>query len=158
MPFTAGIHALDRLLAYAGRRATHVSAVVTNAFHDQQADDSALLLLRFDDEAAGQVASIGYREGTMISADELVCESGVLSVDFFKGVTLGRDLHWESVDGSFEEDVAGRALARQWRAFAAAVVDGKRPPVTGDDGLHVVACIEAAFAAQRDRREVAIER
>jgi len=157
MLFTAGIHALDRLLAYAGCRATHVSAFLTNAFHEQEADDSALLLLRFGDDAAGQVASIGFRHGAMISGDELVCESGVLSVDFFKGVALGRDQRWESVQGSIEQDVAGRALVRQWQAFAAAVADGARLPVTGDDGLHVVACIEAAFEAARQRREMAIE-
>ena len=44
MLFTAGIHALDLPIALAGRRATQVSAVAATAFHDQQADDAALLL------------------------------------------------------------------------------------------------------------------
>lgn len=157
MLFTAGIHALDRLLAFAGRRATHVSAITTTAFHKQKADDAALLLIRFGDEAAGQVASIGYREGAFISGDEIVCDGAVLAVDFFKGVSVGRGLRWQQLDGSIEQDVAGQGLVRQWRAFTKAVTTGNEPPVTGEDGLHVVACIEAAFKASRERREVAVE-
>lgn len=157
MLMTAGIHALDRLIALAGRRASHVSAVTAAAFHDQRADDAALLLLRFGDDAAGQVASIGYRDGAFVSGDEIVCERGVLVVDFFRGVTLGRGQAWQEVAGSFEENIAGRALARQWQAFVEAVRTGSPPPVTGADGLHVVACIEAAVRAARERREVAVE-
>ena len=157
MLFTAGLHALDRLIALAGRRASHISAVTATAFHDQRADDVALLLLRFGDDAVGQVASIGYRNGAFISGDEIVCENGVLAVDFFKGVALGRGQGWESVPESFEDDVAGRALVRQWEAFSLAVRSGGKPPVTGADGLHVVACIEAAFTASRERREVEVE-
>lgn len=157
MLFTAGIHALDRLLAYAGRRATHVSAVTATAFHEQEADDVALLLIRFAAGAAGQVASIGYRDGAFISGDEIVCERGVLTVDFHRGVTLGRGARWEPVADAFEQDVAGKALVRQWRAFCEAVTAGRPLPVTGGDGLHVVACIEAAFRASRERREVAVE-
>ncbi|MCV3736926.1 Gfo/Idh/MocA family oxidoreductase [Rhizobium sp. TRM96647] len=157
MLFTAGIHALDRLLAFAGQRATHISAITATSFHEQKADDAALLLLRFGDGAAGQVASIGYADGAFISGDELIFDKGVLSVDFFKGVTLGRALTWQPVEQSIEQDVAGRGLVRQWQAFADAIVHGTIPPVTGADGLHVVACIEAAFKASRERREVAVE-
>jgi predicted dehydrogenase len=157
MLFTAGIHALDRLIAFAGRRASHVSAVTATAFHDQAADDAALLLLRFGDEAAGQVASIGYRDGAFVSADEIVCEAGVLVVDFLAGARLGRGQSWRPVPGSFEEDIAGRALVRQWQAFVHAVLTGGAPPVTGEDGLHAVACIEAAFQAAHERREVEVE-
>lgn len=91
MLFTAGIHALDRLLAFAGRRATHVSAITATSFHKQKADDAALLLIRFADEAAGQVSSIGYSDGAFISGDELVFDNGVMTVDFFKG------LRWDAV-------------------------------------------------------------
>lgn len=157
MLFTAGIHALDRLLAFAGRRATHVSAITATSFHQQKADDVALLLMRFGDEAAGQVASIGYSDGAFISGDELVLDHGVLTVDFFKGVALGRALKWQPVENSIEPEVPEQALVRQWRAFIHAVETGTVPPVTGEDGLHVVACIEAAFKASRARREVAVE-
>ena len=157
MLFTAGIHALDRLLAFAGRRATHVSAITATTFHQQKADDAALMLIRFGDEAAGQVASIGYADGAFISGDELIFDKGVLTVDFFKGVTMGREQKWQPVEKSIEPDVAGRGLARQWQAFADAVVNRTVPPVTAEEGMHVVACIEAAFKAAAEHREVAVE-
>lgn len=78
----------------------------------------------------------------------------MLTVDFCKGVTRGRDLKWQPVENSSE--VAGRGLVRQWQAFVQAIHDGTKPPVTAEDGLHVVACIEAAFRASRERREVAV--
>ena len=119
MLFTAGIHALDRLdPRWPGGRATHVSAVIAAAFHDQKADDSALILIRFGDRAAGQVASIGYRDGAFISGDEIVCEKGVLRIDFFGGVEIGRGQRWEEVTGSFEDDIA----TRRWFA------SGRRSP------------------------------
>ena len=157
MLFTAGIHALGRLLAYSGRRATHVSAVTATTFHEQKADDVALLLVRFGNEAAGQVASIGYTEGAFISGDELVFDKGVMTVDFFKGVMLGRHNQWQPLENSFERDVAGQGLVRQWQAFIGAIVTATKPALTGEDGMHVVACIEAAFKASRERREVAVE-
>lgn len=157
MLFTAGIHALDRLLAFAGRRATHVSAITATTFREQKADDSALLLIRFGEEAAGQVASIGYSNGAFISGDELVFDKGVLKVDFFNGVCVGRDQKWQHVENSIEPNVAGQGLIRQWQAFVEAVGTGTKPPLTGENGMHVVACIEAAFKASRERREVAIE-
>ncbi|EFG36440.1 4,5,-dihydroxyphthalate dehydrogenase [Brucella sp. NVSL 07-0026] len=157
MLFIAGIHALDRLVAFSGCRATHVSAIAATSFHHQKADDMALLLLRFGDQAAGQVASIGYRDGAFISGDELVFDNGVLTVDFFNGVTLGRGLKWQPVENSIEPAVSEQGLIRQWNAFVHAVETGTTPPVTGEDGLHVVACIEAAFKASRERREVAVE-
>jgi phthalate 4,5-cis-dihydrodiol dehydrogenase len=49
--------------------------------------------------------------------------------------------------------VAGRGLARQWHAFVSAIHDGTN---LADDGLHVVACIEAAFRASWERRDVAV--
>ena len=80
----------------------------------------------------------------------------MLTVDFFKGVTLDRDLKWQPVENSIEVDVAGRGLVRQWQAFVPAIRDGTKLPVTAEDAMHVVACIEAAFKASRERREVAV--
>ncbi len=156
MLFTAGIHALDRLLAFALTPATHVNAISTTAFHQQAADDAALLLLNFGGAAAGQLTSIGFSNGAFISGDELICENGVIVVDFFKGVSLGQGNKWRMLENALEENGGARALVRQWEDFLGAVKDRKMLSVTGQDGLHVVACIEAAFVASRERREVAI--
>lgn len=156
MLFTAGIHALDRLLAFAGRPATHVSAITTTSFHQQTADDAALLLIDFGGKAAGQLTSIGYANGAFISGDELVCDNGVIVVDFFTGVKVGQGHKWRSLDHSIEENGGAWALIRQWQEFTNAISDGRAPSVTGQDGLHVVACIEAVFQASNDQTKVAI--
>lgn len=156
MLFTAGIHALDRLLAFAPCPATHINAISTTAFHRQAADDAALLLLNFGGVAAGQLTSIGFNNGAFISGDELVCENGVIVVDFFKGVSIGQGNKWHALEHGMEENGGARALVRQWDDFVGAVTDNRMPSVTGQDGLHVVACIEAAFVASSERREVPI--
>ena len=39
----------------------------------------------------------------------------------------------------------------------AAAIEGKEPiPVTGAYGRHIIACIEAAFASSRERREIPV--
>ena len=63
MLMTAGIHALDLLVWLMGGSVTAISAAAGALFHDQAADDSSMLLLRFADGRFGQVASIGYRDG-----------------------------------------------------------------------------------------------
>lgn len=155
---TAGIHALDRLLSYAERPATHVSAITMTAFHDQEADDMAILLLRFGEAATGQVTSIGFRDGAFISGDEIICEDGVVSVDYFKGVWIGQKMEWRPVPDCMETEDGPQALVRQWMEFASAIKDGRKPSVDGDDGMHVVACIEAAFKASAARSEMAVDR
>jgi predicted dehydrogenase len=155
MLMTAGIHALDRLLGYAGRPAATVSATVDTFFHAQEADDLALMILRFGGNIVGHATSIGFADGAMINADEIVCEKGVIVVDHLGGVRVGRGNCWREAAGSSEPDGAA-ALVRQWRAFVATVVDGAPLPVTAADGFGVVASIEAAHVSARERREVEI--
>ena len=75
MLMTAGIHALDRLVWLMDGRVASVSAAAATAFHDQKADDSAMMLLRFADHRFGQVASIGFRDGAGSFDMDLVCET-----------------------------------------------------------------------------------
>jgi phthalate 4,5-cis-dihydrodiol dehydrogenase len=49
MLMTAGIDALDQLVWLMDCRVNSVSAAVSTSFHDQKADDSAMMLLRFAD-------------------------------------------------------------------------------------------------------------
>ena len=81
MLMTAGIHALDQLIWLMDGRVSSISAAAGASFHDQKADDSAMMLLRFADGRFGQVASIGYRDGGGAFDMELVCENGTLRID-----------------------------------------------------------------------------
>jgi phthalate 4,5-cis-dihydrodiol dehydrogenase len=157
MLMTAGIHPLDLLIWMMGEPAQAVSAVVGTHFHEQAADDSALLTLRFPGGRFGQVASIGYRDGAVTYGMELVCERGTLRIDFDRGVSVGKGGRWTDIAGSSEPEWMLRAVEREWQAMAGAVEGKILVPVTGAYGCHIIACIEAAFVSSRERREVAIE-
>lgn len=156
MLMTAGIHALDRLMWLMDGDVAGVQALNGAFFHDQEADDSALMLLRFADGRIGQVASVGYRDGAVTFAMDLVCENGSVRIDFDRGVEIGQGAHWTPVAGSHDPaNWMQRAVEGEWRAMAAAIRDGAAVPVDGHYGRAVIATIAAAAEAARLRREIA---
>jgi predicted dehydrogenase len=154
MLMTAGIHALDQLIWLMNGRVGSVSAAVSASFHDQKADDSAMMLLRFTDGRFGQVASIGFREGGGTFDIDLVCERGTLRIDFDRGVSVGQGGKWTDVPNSHDPAWMQNAVVREWQAMAAAILHGADVPVTGGYGRHIIACIEAAMISSRERRDV----
>src|SRR5262245_5503952 len=156
MLMTAGIHTLDLLVWFMGAPVATVFAAAGTLMHDQAADDSAMLLVRFADGRFGQVASIGYRDGAVVYGMDLVCENATLRLDFTRGVSIGRRGDWTPVAASAEPDWMLRALEREWRAMQAAVRSGAPVPVSGAYGRHIVGCIQAALQSNRERREVAV--
>ena len=157
MLMTAGIHALDQLIWLMGGRVSSVSAAVATSFHEQSADDNAMLLLRFDDGRFAQVASVGFRDGGMTYGMDLICERGTLRIDVARGVSIGRDGQWSDVPNSSEPDWMQKAIDREWQAFADAIAGNGEAAVSGAYGRHIVACIEAAMQSSRQRREVTVD-
>ena len=156
MLMTAGIHALDMLVWLMGGSVSAISAAAGALFHDQAADDSSMLLLRFSDGRFGQVASVGYRDGAVTYAMDLICERGTLRIDFDRGVSIGRNGGWTDVPNSFEADWMLKSVQREWQAMVAAIRDNTPVPVTGPYGRHIIACIEATFVSHRERREIEV--
>ena len=157
MLMTVGIHALDRLVWLMGANVGAVAAMSGHLFHDQAVADTDLMLLRFSGGALGQVGSVGYRDRTMVDVSELSCEGGSLLLDFHHGVRIVRDGKTETLPGSGEPDWMLRGIEREWRAMEAALRDGAALPVTPPQATHLIACIEAAGLAARERREVEVE-
>ena len=150
---TGGVHAIDRLTWLVGARATRVSATVGTRFHDQDADDAAVIFIRYDNGAAGVVFSVGYASGAPRHDTELTCTRGVLRVDSVAGVTVGRDEAWHAVPDSGHPAWMDDALVEQWRAFVAAVA-GRGGGVTGAFAMHVMDVLFAAEASAAAGREV----
>ena len=122
----------------------------------ENVDDAALIGLRFANGRIGQVASVGYRNGAVTFAMDLVCEDGTVRIDFDQGVFTGRGGVWTPVPDSIEPNWMSAAVAREWRAFADSIVNDTASPVSGAYGRHVVACIEAAHQASAARREIPV--
>jgi len=156
MLMTAGIHALDQLVWLMNGRVGSVSAAMNASFHDQKADDSAMMLLRFDDGRFAQVASIGFRDGGGTFDIDLVCERGTLRIDFERGVSIGRGGKWTDVANSHDPAWMHNGVVREWQAMAKAIADDTDVPVSGDYGRHIIACIDAAMISARERRDVEV--
>ena len=155
MLMTAGIHALDRLVWLMGQDVVGVNALAGTFFHEQQADDSALIGLRFANGGIGQVQSVGYRNGAVGFAMDLVCENGTLRIDFDHGVSIGRDAVWTPVPDSIEPDWMHHAVVREWRAMRDAITGIAPVPVSGAYARQIVGIIEAVHRANAEKREVA---
>ncbi len=156
MLLTAGIHALDRLVWLMDAPVEAVAAMSGNLFHDQAVPDADLLLLRLAGGALATLASVGYRDTTMINDTELACEGGSLRLDLETGVAIGQGGRWTALPNSTEPDWLLRGLEREWQAMRAAILDGTPVPVGGAEAGALVACIEAARAAAAQRREIAV--
>jgi predicted dehydrogenase len=156
MLLTAGIHALDRLVWLMNAQVEAVAAMSGHLFHDQPAPDVDLLLLRFAGGAFGEICSVGNRDRTTWNSTELSCEGGTLLLDFDAGVRVVRGGKSEPLPDAAEPDWMLRGLEREWRDLLAAIRDGKRLVAGGPEGSHLIACIEAAQMAARERREVAV--
>jgi phthalate 4,5-cis-dihydrodiol dehydrogenase len=156
MLMTAGIHALDQLVWLMDGRVSSVSAAISTSFHDQKADDCAMMLLRFADGRFGQVASIGFRDGGGTFDMDLVCENGTLRIDVDRGVSIGRGGQWSDVPNSRDPEWLQNGINREWQAMAAAIENDTEVPVSGDYGRHIVACIDASMISARERRDVSV--
>jgi predicted dehydrogenase len=156
MLMTAGIHALDQLVWLMDGRVSSVSAAISTSFHDQKADDCAMMLLRFADGRFGQVASIGFRDGGGAFDMDLVCENGTLRIDVDRGVSIGRGGQWSDVPNSRDPQWLQNGIIREWQAMATAIENDTEAPVSGDYGRHIVACIDAAMISARERRDVSV--
>lgn len=158
MLMTAGIHALDRLIHLMGGTAvSSVSAMMSAAFHDQDADDTAFINLRFADGRLSQVASIGYADGAGTTALEVICEGGTLRLDANGRMEVGRGGVWRDLPCPDEADPMDGALRRQWEAFIDAIETGGPSPIGADYGRHLVAIIAAARQSNEERREITVE-
>ena len=156
MLMTAGIHALDRLVWLMGQDVVGVNALAGTFFHEQEADDSALIGLRFGNGGIGQVQSVGYRNGAVGFAMDMVCEKGTLRIDFDHGVSIGRDAVWTPVPDSIEPDWMHHAVVREWRAMRDAISGVAPVPVSGAYARRIVGIIEAVHQANAEKREVEI--
>lgn len=157
MLMTAGIHALDRLLWLVGERVERVFAVASAAFHAQEADDSALLLLRFAGGAAATVTSIAYADGAPYGGTELVCERGVVHVDPGGSLRIGQGGSWQEVPLDLPPDVMAAALVEEWRTFGRMIRNGSGGEADAASARATVACIVAALESARSGAEVRVD-
>jgi phthalate 4,5-cis-dihydrodiol dehydrogenase len=154
---TVGIHPLDRLTWLVNSPVTTVSAQFGTRFHDQGADDAAMVFLRYANGTAGTVVSTGYQVGAPKHLTELTCTRGMLNIDYETGVLVGRDESWRTVPESLPNgDWMHEALVEEWRQFIRSIVDDTQTPVPADFASHIMDVAFAAEQSSQARRELQI--
>lgn len=151
---TVGIHGVDRLIWLMGSRVQSVSAQIGAHFHNQKADDAALLFLRFANSTSATLSNIGYATGGPTFLLEITCTRGRLRVDPVSGLSVGRDNAWQVVPDSLVKSWPLEPLVAEWKALLKAIQTGSEPEVGSDHARHVMEVIFAAEQSSQEKREV----
>jgi predicted dehydrogenase len=156
MWMTIGVHALDQLTWLVGAPVQSVTAAMQTRFHEQDADDTGVVFLRYANGATGTAVAIGFQTGVFTFVTELTCTKGMLKIDNSMGVFIGRDEQWQLVPESADGEWMASALVNEWQDFVAALENNTEPAVTGEFGRHIMAVAFAAEEASRLEQELPV--
>jgi 1,5-anhydro-D-fructose reductase (1,5-anhydro-D-mannitol-forming) len=150
-----GVHAFDVLRYLLGAEVTDVTAL-TDSEPGYRVDTTALVLLRF---SSGTLGYVHVNQSAPNARDDIVLYGT-------EGRVLGANLSRPGREGTltFTTPTGERSLAagshdaycRAVDAFAAAVIGGRDPSPSGEDGVRSVELTTAIAEAVRERRTVAL--
>lgn len=154
---TVGIHPLDRMTWLIDSPVTSVVAQLSRNFHEQGADDTGMVFLRYANGAVGTIVSTGYKIGAPKHLTELTCTKGMLNVDYTTGVSIGRNETWHTIPESIPSgDWMHEALVEEWRQFIQSIDDNTATPVPADFAMHIMDVIFTAEQSSQKQREIKI--
>lgn len=143
-----GYHPSYLMLHLAGAKPVEATAMLsTHRLTFMEGEDSAQVLIRFDNGAVGQlVTSWAYQPATSTERFSAVGELGSLTSD---GTTLSYRLRsGESETFAFEPV---ETFAAEISHFADCLATGSRPLHTEDEGLQVLGMLLAAYESARNK-------
>lgn len=151
-----GVHAFDVLRYLIGSEVSEVVAL-TSAEPGFEVDTTALVLLRF---ASGALAYVNANQSAPHARDDIVLygsEGRILGTNLSRPARDGT-LSIITADGEREFPASSHdAYRRTVAAFADAVLSGRDPSPSGEDGLRSVELTAAIAAAIRERRVVSLQ-
>lgn len=151
------VHVVDLLRWMTGQEVKEVYAEATRFDADLPVEDGAILSLAFDDFIATQDASWSRPPSFPVWGDvtlEIIGESGVLSMDLFaQEHTIVRESDARVIGENWGDDM-DLGLVQE---FVAAIDGGRKPSVSGVDGLRAVEVVEAAYRSAASHRPEAVE-
>ena len=164
-----GIHLVD-LVRWIGGPVTSVAGSVATLGHEMEAEDTAAVSLRFENGSLGSIVMTTCAEPVFDSELRIYGDAGHIRIVGEEAVEWPGNL---DVAVSAPSPTAGDATpisdAKTWGTSAStyvpqyadlvgAILDGRPPAVTGEDGRDAVAIITAAYEASRTRRAVEVMR
>lgn len=143
-----GYHPSYLMLHLAGGRPIEATAMLsTHRLTFMEGEDSAQVLIRFDNGVVGQLAtSWAYQPAASTERFSAVGEFGSLTSD---GTTVGYRLRTGEEESFSYEPV--ETIAVEIGAFADCLATGTRPPHTEDEGIQVLGMLLAAYESAREK-------
>ncbi len=141
-------HSLDQIRFVMGMEIAGVSAMVGRYVHAIEGEDSAALLLRFEDGTFGTSAQSWNASGTRL---EVTGTRGQAKIEIDNALYIHNGVSWREVLRTPEGEDERRDLDRQ---FVRCLREGLPPSPSGREYLGVVRAIEAAYRSVELRREV----
>ncbi len=154
MWLTIGVHVLDQLCWLIGQPVSSVTADIQTRFHEQEADDIGLALLRFEKGATATANAIGYQTGVSHFSTELTCTKGMLKISHSEGLFIGKNEEWQNIPGTACNTWMDQAMLNEWQAFSEVIQQEKPIPVTGDYARHIMQLAFAAESSSKLKKEI----
>lgn len=164
-----GCHNFDILSAFAGSRPLRIFSNVMTYDAPEHTRRNAMSQVLYENGAVAQMwMSFELpRPGIPDSLHRyiVVGERGILDIDGYGKLLLGRDDRWELVWEQPPIDYINRpldpvrleAFYLQVQAFVDDVLDGRTPTVSGEEGRAAVAQVEAAWKSSRTGQAVELQ-
>ena len=154
MLLTVGIHYIDLLTWLYGSKVLSVRANLSSMIHNQKADDAAMVFLQYENGATAAVTSTGFESGADSFKAILTCQKGMLKIDMFGGVYLGKEGVWQHLPESSAENPEHEALTMEWKAFISGIKEDSQAMVSGEYGRHIMEICFAARESSQKKKEI----
>lgn len=145
-----GVHLIDRDRWWLEREVKKVYAQLGNWIEREiSVEDTALVHLVFEDNIPGDICvSMAYSQG--FTRAEIFGTKGILIVDTYKEVLLGKNGKWEIVY-KVKDPVKERetTFTNEVRDFVKCIIEDKEPPIPGREGMINVKIVEAAYESAK---------
>jgi predicted dehydrogenase len=163
------VHNIDRIRWFTGAEVTSVAAhVQRDRKNGNEASTMALLSLTSGCMAivweSWDIPSPGFPHTA--SGARIVGETGILELDAYGQLRLGREGNWTVIAEQAPIDWAGEGMLAnvrmksyqaQHQEFVNSILESRPPSVTGQDGRAAVAVAEAAYESARQGRTVQVK-
>jgi UDP-N-acetyl-2-amino-2-deoxyglucuronate dehydrogenase len=156
------IHDLDALLSITGLDVERVRGVVATTAGPGEVEDLGLAILSCSDGAVGGIEAVASLPGGEEPSSRWVNRVYGSAGQIVLPTPWGRDglALFTRESGSWSEVAAEptpEARTVVFEGFAAALIDGRPPPVPGEDGLRASRIVHAIYEAAREDRVVELD-
>ncbi len=153
-----GSHSLYHLLWILETRVKEVYADYGTFVHDIDAEDNIAFLLRTENDIMVMLRiSCSCMSGSFLelwsSEYQLKSENGRLYMSGVRKDTRAAPV-WEEVA---VPEIKQKSYYLMDKALIEAIIQGKKPPVSGEDYLHTVEVLEAAYRSKREGRKIVLQ-